>query len=195
MADFQRASWADVSVDDPYGPAADIFMAEPYGGNFGGLTHATDLFDTIGARPVWLAQDDPNADVIVPKAYYAILHGVTGILYFTWQAYQGDDAKMAAAGQVFSELNELSPVIFDTDVSSDLTPPSGVEAIARSHDGHTYVIAVDPTSTPVSGDFAVAGLAAGTTVTVMFEDRTLTAADGHFTDSFAGVARHVYRIE
>ena len=33
---------------------------------------------------------------------------------------------------------------------------------------------------------SVAGLKAGTSIRVLFEDRTITAADGHFEDDFRG---------
>jgi hypothetical protein len=65
--------------------------------------------------------------------------------------------------------------------------------------GHTLLVAPDGTETLVWGDEVglpagqrakvrvnVAGLKAGTKVRVLFEDRELTAGDGHFVDDFRG---------
>jgi hypothetical protein len=67
--------------------------------------------------------------------------------------------------------------------------------------GHTSIEAADkaeperiiwgdqigpPTESLASAKITVAGLKPGTKIRVVFEDRELTAADGHFTDDFRG---------
>jgi YD repeat-containing protein len=197
VVDLQRASWEKASVDQPYAGSADVFMAEPYGDDFSGVTHAMGVFQTLGAKPVWLAQDPVTASLIVPKAWFAVVSGATGILYFTWGDFQQDAAKdkKAAAAQAFSELKGFSDVLFDADATSQVGAPAGISFIARTHQGKTYIAAVNPTAAKVQGDFTLSGLGAGKTVTVMFESRTLTSAAGKFSDSFDGVARHVYVVE
>jgi hypothetical protein len=47
----------------------------------------------------------------------------------------------------------------------------------------------------VQGNFTVSGLAAGQQIAVLYENRTITASAGSFTDTFAGVSRHVYSMQ
>lgn len=191
---FQRADWGTASDIAPYTGSVDLWMAEPYGTDFGGITKAIANFSANASRPIWLAQDDISASYIVPKAYFAVTSGVTGILYFDWPTFKKEQSKLDAAGQAFTELGSLKNVVF-APKANGVTAPSGLSYLARTYQGKTYVIAVNPTSATVSGAFAVPSLAAGTTVTVLFESRTITAASGQFTDTFNGVTRHVYRVE
>jgi len=193
-ADFQHADWDKTGFDDPYAGGVAFYMAEPYGASFAGVTTAMGTFAGMGPKPVWLAQDDPGAAYIVPKAWFDVVSGATGIVFFDWPTFQKDDAGMAAAQQAFAELSSLSPAIFGTDASASYTGPAGVSLAARSAGGHSWLFAVNPTSATASGRFAGPDLAAGGQVTVLFENRTLAVADGGFTDTFAGVSRHVYQL-
>jgi len=195
VADFQRASWSDPSEVAPYAGAVDLWMAEPYGENFGGVTHAMDLFDGIEPRPVWLAQDAVAAGLVVPKAWWVVVQGATGILYFTWQEFAGDPARLEAAAQAFGELGQLGGVLFAESLDDQVTGPGELGFIARRLSGSIYVMAVKPDAGTVDAAFTVPGLTDGQQVTVMFEDRTLAASGESFTDTFDGIARHVYLIE
>ncbi len=193
-ADFQHADWDQTGFDDPYAPGVAFYMAEPYGTNFGGVTTAMKTFAGMGAKPVWLAQDDPGAAYVVPKSWFDVIAGATGIVFFDWPAFQGDPAGMAAARQAFAELSSLRPAIFGTDASAGLTAPAGIAFAARSASGHTWLFAVNPTSATVTGQFGGTGLADGAQVSVLFENRSLTVSGGGFTDAFSGVSRHVYEL-
>jgi hypothetical protein len=196
VADFQRGAWGSTSSVAPYNNSTDIWMAEPYGPDFSGATHAVNLFNSIQRRPIWFAQDDIDASLIVPKAYWAVIGGVTGLHYFTWDVFKSQPAKLAAATQVFSELNGLTNVIFGHKMDTMVTSPSGVASMSRFDpaSGSAYILAANSTSQNVQGNFTVSGLAAGTPVTVLYENRTITANTNSFTDTFAGVSRHVYAI-
>ena len=195
LSTFQHAAWSVPADAVPYAPGTDIYMAEPYGPEFSGINTAINTFNSLDkTKPIWLAQDDPDAALIVPKAYWATISGATGILYFTWDAFKGAPAKLAAVTQVFAELNQLKPVIFATPIDSQVTPPDGIRVMARSLEDSQYILAANPKAATIPGTFTVSGLAAGTVVQVMFEDRTITAADGSFEDTFTGVSRHVYFI-
>lgn len=192
---LQQAHYSPPAVDQPYAPAMDVYMSEPYGSSLAGITQTQTVFSTMTPRPVWLAEDDSDgAALIVPKAYYGFTSGATGLFFFTWGAFVADGT-LAAATQALTELSSLSPVITSTDVTSSVTAPSGVSFIARSYGGKTYVLAVNPSATNVTGAFSIASLTQGQTVTVQFESRTIAAAAGSFTDTFTGVSRHVYVIE
>lgn len=189
---LQHAHYDPPAVDQPYAPAMDVYMSEPYGASFDGVTQSMTVFDTMTKRPVWFAMDDgPDASAIVPKAYFAFTSGGSGLLYFTWSQFQ-TDAKLTAAGQALTELGSLAGAITGTDVTAQVTAPSGISFIARQAGGKTYVIAVNPTATNVTGSFGYASLTSGQSVTVQFENRSITAAAGSFSDTFTGISRHVY---
>ena len=194
FADMQHATYDTAAYEAPYAPGIDFWMAEPYGDAFNDLQYATSLLTSVASRPIWLAQDMVDTPLIVPKAYWAIVNGATGIFYFTWPDFQGNPPALAAATQAFSELTSLQGAIFGAAFDSLVTPPSGITTMSRYSQGTAYIMAVNPNPQTVQGTFAVQGLPAGQQITVLFEGRTLTSTAGGFSDSFAGVARHVYSI-
>ena len=195
-AGFQRAAYAAASLTAPYNGSTDIWMAEPYGTDFSSVNYAINLFNSIQQRPIWLAQDDVGAALIVPKAYWAIIAGATGIQYFNWDMFKADATGLAAATQAFSELKGLTNAIFGQKMDAFVTPPAGTASMARFDPGtgNAYILAANSSSQNVQGNFAVQGLTAGQPVTVLYEDRTITANAGSFSDTFAGVSRHAYSI-
>ena len=196
-ADFQHAAYDNINYLGPYNGSVDIWTAEPYGTDFSTLSHATQLFNSIQPRPIWLAQDDIDASLIVPKAYWAIVNGATGIHYFAWDTIKTEPDKLAAIQQVFSELKGLNNAIFGKPLDSFVTSPTGITSMSRfdSTTGNVYIMSVNPVAQSVQGNFLVQGLPAGQQITVLNENRTITSGAGQFSDSFAGVARHVYQLQ
>ncbi|HEY3836960.1 MAG TPA: hypothetical protein VGL72_10330 [Bryobacteraceae bacterium] len=194
MADFQHASWDTADAIRPYAGAVDIWMAEPYGPDFSRVNHAIETFNSVKRQPIWLAQDNPEPDLIVPKAYWTVIGGATGIIYFSWEYFKANPAKLAAATQAFAELHQLNDVIFAANVDSRVTPPAGIGAMARSLNGSVHIMAVNPKPDVVQGRFRVQGLEAGTQIAVLFENRIVTAEAEGFSDTFSGVSRHVYKL-
>ena len=195
-ADFQKATYGTISNLSGYNGSADIWWAEPYGTNFSTLTHAVQLFNAVQRRPIWLAQNDIEASLIVPKAYWALVNGVTGIHYFNWDTIKNEPLKLVAIEQVFSELKNLKNAIFGPSLDALVTAPSGITSMSRfdSTTGTAYIMAVNPAAQTIDGNFLMQGLAAGQIITVMNETRAITARAGQFSDSFSGVTRHVYAI-
>jgi hypothetical protein len=192
MADYQRGAYGAVSDIAPYNGASEIWMAEPYGTDFTGVNHAIDLFNGIQSRPIWLAEDDIDASLIVPKAYWAIIAGATGIHYFNWINFKADTTKLAAAQQVFKELSALKNAIFGDDIEALVTTPAGIASMSRFQAGTSYILSANSSSQTVQGKFLVQGLKAGQKITVLYENRTITAEAGSFSDTYQGVSRHVY---
>jgi uncharacterized protein (TIGR03437 family) len=194
LADFQRAAWSSTSDVAPYVSAVDFWMAEPYGEDFSTVNHAMDMFASLKPRPTWLAQNAIEAPLLVPKAYWAMINGATGIIYFNWDEFKDNPAKLAAAKQAFGEISGLKSVLFGRNIDSLVASSAGVGHIARHDQGAVYILAANPTAALVQAKFTMRGLAAGDQVTVMFENRTITATAGGFSDTFSGVSRHVYAI-
>src|SRR5262249_4929397 len=111
FADFQRAGWSVTSDVAPYADGVDFWMGEPYGPEFDTIPHATNMFRSIKPGPIWLAQNAIDAPLIVPKAYWAIINGATGLAYFNWDEFKANPEKMAKVRQVFSELKQLKNAI------------------------------------------------------------------------------------
>ena len=192
FGDMQTASTGTASQVAPYAQGTDLWMAEPYGSDFSLVNHAIDLMSSLRQQPIWLAEDGPAPNLIVPKAYWSIAAGATGLVYYRWSIFKADPNLLAASKQVFSELGQLKNVIFSQNIDNIVIPPAGVAYQAREYDGSAYILSAYSQSTPLTGRFQVSGLAAGTSIDVMFENRTLKSAAGSFTDQFAGVSRHVY---
>ena len=188
LVDFQHAAWT--TENSAYNGSGDIWMAEPYGTSFKNVTHAITTLESIHRRPIWLFNNDIVSTLIVPKAYWEVVQGATGIIYFDFDSFYGNPAGYAAVHQVFAELGSLKGAIFGVGFS--MTPPSGITAIGRYSNGTHHILAVNPNTVNVTGKFSVPGLAAGKTITVLFENRKITSTSGGFSDSFIGISRHVY---
>ncbi len=232
MVDFQRAAWSNLAEVMPYRSSTDVWMAEPYGADFRAVNHAIGIFNSLRSRPIWLAQDGVDASLVVPKAYWAVISGATGILYFTWDDFNKDAEKSRAVREVFAELKQLKDVLFGQNIDRQVTfkadaattqaatarlyaefaqlkgaisgkdvgkdiaqQPEQIAYIARQYQGATYILAANQTTQRVEGTFSAPGLGAGKQVAVLFENRSLSAIGGKFTDTFDGISRHVYRIQ
>jgi hypothetical protein len=133
----------------------DLFIAEPYGPDFQSVAHAATMFRSLRpALPIWMAQDDIDAGLIVPKAYWVLVNGATGISYFSWNGFKAQPDKLAAAKQVFSELGSLKDIIFGRSADALVTATAGIGRLARFNKGRMYVLAVNPVYTANSGHFS-----------------------------------------
>ncbi len=198
LADFQHAFYTPGTQIPPYNGSADVWMSEPFGPDFSGINFAVNLFNSIQTRPIWLAQDLlDDTTMIVPKAYWAIIAGATGILYYDWTEFQASPSGLAAATQVFSELKGLNSAIFGDKMDALVGAPAGIASMSRFDlgTGTAYILSANSGTQTVQGNFTVSGLAAGQQIAVLYENRTITASGGSFADTFAGVSRHVYSIQ
>jgi hypothetical protein len=198
LAVFQHAHYTPGTLVPPYNGSVDVWMSEPYGPDFSEINFAVNLFNSIQTRPIWLAEDLlADTTMIVPKAYWAIIAGATGILYYDWTEFQASPSGLAAAEQVFSELKGLNSAIFGDKMDSLVSAPAGIASMSRFDPatGTAYILSANSGSQTVQGNFAVNGLAAGQQIAVLYENRTITAGAGSFSDMFAGVSRHVYSIQ
>jgi len=157
LADFQRAHWSSTDEVAPCASAVDPWMGEPYGADFTGMNHAADTFNSIAPRPIWFAQDAIDASLVVPKAYWSVIGGATGVIYFTWDRFKNESEKLAAATQAFGELKELENVIMGQEVTGVEAAPESIGSTTRYVDGTVYILAANPTEELVDGKFTVRG--------------------------------------
>lgn len=100
-----------------------------------------------------------------------------------------------AAKTINNRIAELAPVL--NSQSYKYSFGAGLDTMLKTHDGNAYIFAmIDGETQPGDRTLAVPPGVSGTTVEVLYEDRTLDIdASGTFTDSFADeYSYHVYRI-
>ena len=154
------------------------------------------------------------------EVWQAIIRGATAIGYFT-HAWRPEFKEFAPTEEMRRELRRLNNQL--TSLAPAILAPPAKKKIemslegglnchfkATKFDGNTYIFAqnidlgpgaetarqFDPIY-PRKGTatFTVKGLKAGTKIEVVDENRTITAEKGRFTDEFAPLAEHIYKIK
>ena len=152
----------------------------------------TPLVETSSARPYGLRPEDQIA-----QNYIGIVTGAKGILWWVWPPRHHDNWQ--AMKQVAGELNALSPVL------TSRTPPQQVvynpqamrdtvKALVKTHEGKTWIIAVNSSRTLASVRLGLPEPFRGE-AGVQFESREVAIRDRVLEDRFAGHERHVYVLD
>lgn len=140
------------------------------------------------------------------EVWMAICGGATAIGYFThvwkpsYSQFGVPPENVAAMRAINDQLTRLTKAICApaTARAVSITLADNVPAalVGRDLDGQLYLFAVNYDSAQRGGEatIAVEGLAAGTTIEVIDEGRTIRAADGSFKDTFEPLAVHLYRV-
>jgi hypothetical protein len=151
---------------------------------------------------------------MVSAVWHMVIAGARGIIYFNHSfggPYQDQHnfrnpayaAIQAAAKETNGRIQSLAPVLnadfalnFAT-VSPAATWVSGVSHMVKFYNGKFYIFASSRESEAVltTPTFTIPA-AAGTTATVLFENRTIPIVGGSFSDTFDnGYTTHIYRID
>lgn len=149
--------------------------------------------------------DPPDASQIRAAVWSSIVHGARGIIYFghsfggpcqTFHVLRDCGAELAAnMADINAEVTDLAPVLNAPELEGALQVAGTADAIVKVHGGDLYVVATAASNEPERVDFMLACARNGE-ITVLGEDRTLTLADGRFTDHFVDSnAVHVYRVD
>jgi len=99
------------------------------------------------------------------------------------------------------QITQFAPVILsppaEVDVSISIENGLGADIMARKFDDSLYLFSVnyDPRQQAGRAVVTVAGLKAGTKIEVVDEDRWLTADEGSFSDEFAALGVHIYKLK
>ena len=131
----------------------------------------------------------------------AIIHGATAIGYRTQQGGNPSlpgEKMTAALRQLSEQIGHLAPAILGEPVSGrvGMTMTNGGPCHCKpaESEGSVFIFA----QTIGSGGKAVIhidGLRAGTNVEVLGEGRTITSNQGEFSDDFAPISDHVYKLK
>ncbi len=153
------------------------------------------------------------------EVWQAIINGATAIGYFThaWfpdtVTFSPGEATQKELARINEQITRLAPAIladpYKRKIKMELDGGLQCQFKATQYNGFIYIFAqnidmgpgtenakrYDPII-PVGGKalFKVPGLKAGTEIVVIDEERTIRADNGRFTDDFASLAEHIYRI-
>ncbi len=179
------------------------------------------LVQLAGTRPVyaWIetskggqwtgdleGQKDVKPEHIRAEVWMSICRGATAIGYFThiWKPQYAQfgvpEENRRALKQINEQITRLTPAILGrpTGRAASIQSSNGVklDLLARqSGDGlYLFTVNYDERARESLATIRVEGLTAGTAVSVVDEERTLQAQDGAFTDAFAPLAVHIYRL-
>jgi hypothetical protein len=145
------------------------------------------------------------------EAWMAIIGGATALGFRGFEGY----ADVKVDGETAAELKRLNgqiarlapallagPAKAKVEIEMEGRLPCHVKA--TENEGAVYVFAQNldlgadkaPDAKPRGGKatIKVAGLKAGTKIEVVDENRSITAGEGQFTDEFAPLAEHVYKL-
>ena len=171
---------------------------------------------TEGRKIIWnciecTSISEPNKRAtpqqVKAEVWMSLIHGSTGIIYFVHQfeptfcewALLQDAEMLQAVTAINAQIAGLAPVLNSATVqgavqvtSSD--PEVPVDAMAKRHQGATYVFAVGMRNAPATASFEVTDLPPTCTAEVLGEDRQIEVKDGRFSDEFAPYAVHLYRL-
>jgi hypothetical protein len=137
-------------------------------------------------------------------AFMQIVHGSSGLCWWWWGQGSGLFMTVAHAPAAWAGLREtvrqiraLGPVL-----EAQIPVRTWIEKVGEDREIHcwekalperTVIIAVNRDDQPCAATLRAPGLRG--TVPVLFEDRSVSAANGQVTDTFAGWAVHVYEVK
>ncbi len=167
------------------------------------------------AKPIWSVIECTRIDGGGPlptpaeirgEAWMSIIHGATGLIWFVHEFNPFAEAglflhpeNLEAVTRVNGEIQGLarvlrSPTRSDLATAESANPEVPVDLLCKRHEGATYVFAVAMQGAETTARFRVEGLPPKATVEVLGEERTLTAEEGLFEDSFGPWGVRLYRI-
>jgi len=129
----------------------------------------------------------PTPQTVRAETWLSIAGGAHAIGYFPydWPADIGSEIAHEK-----TEIETLAPALVDSAIDASANDGS-LRVGARQHDDAVYVIAVNATRSPVTSTINVPALG-NRALTSLDGTRTVTAANGSFTDSFAPLEVHIY---
>ncbi len=141
------------------------------------------------------------------EVWMALIRGARSITYFThaWRPefneFAPTDEMRAELKRLNGQITRLTPAICAPPTERTVVMRMGGGAyyhfMAHDLDGALYIFAQNVDMEGRSGEatISVSGLQEGAKITVVDEDRTITAGENGFSDAFEALAEHIYRVE
>lgn len=190
---------------------AECRLAANYGWT---IDRLRSLVQPAGSQPVWafIEVGHPFSENEAPTitgpqiraaVWSSIIHGARGVIYFNHSfggSCQSQHLLRDSCGQqvrpavtaVNAQITSLAPVLNAPFLDGVTTTVDTIDHMTKVYNGQVYVFAAS--AQPASQSAAITNSCVGDgTVTVVGENRTVTASGGRFTDQFAdGNAVHIY---
>jgi len=138
----------------------------------------------------------PTAAEYRCQMYMTLIGGARGIGWF-----RGRHPQLAcwnAVKSVTHEVSKLIPVLLEEDVPQEITVEQSeskpVYVWLMRHKGRRWVLAANCRKSPTEAVIVLPDLEDGTEVKVHFEDRTVRAQAGRFSDAYGEYGVHVYEV-
>ncbi len=195
-----------------YADALDIVMADPYPVPDSPITMVGDAAGQLaaefgGKKPVWIVPQafgggewwgrEPSLQELRSMTYQSIIKGARGIQYFVRQGlnlFPKSTSAWAECGRMAAEIAELTPWLLSDEESIPVRSGSNnIIATSALHDGQLVIIAVNKNNSPQRADFSIASPFSGK-VRVLFENRSVNASGGYFSDQLSAFGSQVYLI-
>jgi hypothetical protein len=142
------------------------------------------------------------------EVWMSLIHGSVGLIYFVheWEpkfdeaALLHDPEMLREVTAINRQITELAPALNSPTVNdavqvSSSNPQVPVAVMLKRHSGASYLFAVAMRNGDTTAAFTLKELTGDKTVEVLGEDRSLTARDGAFSDTFKPWAAHCYCIK
>jgi len=195
-------------------PAEICHRAANYGRT---IDRVRSLVSPSGSKPVWsfvevgrpFSEDHYptiKPEDVVAAVWSSLIHGARGIAYFN-HSFAGPCLSQhalreecytdvrAAVTSVNQRITQLAPVLNAPHADGVASAGGGVDLATKWYDGHFYLIAGSAGESVPAATFRLPCVG-DARITVLDEERSLTAEDGAFTDSFIdGNAVHIYRVD
>jgi hypothetical protein len=195
-----------------YADALDIVMADPYPVPDSPITMVGDAAGQLaaefgGKKPVWIVPQafgggewwsrEPSLQELRSMTYQSIIKGARGIQYFVRQGlnlFPKSTSTWAECGRMAAEIAELTPWLLSDEESIPVRSGSqNIIATSAQHDGQLVIIAVNKNNSPQRADFSIASPFSGK-VRVLFENRSINASGGYFSDQLSAFGSQVFLI-
>ncbi len=195
-----------------YADALDIVMADPYPVPDSPISMVGDAAGQLtaefaGKKPVWVVPQafgggewwgrEPSLQELRSMTYQSIIKGARGIQYFVRQGlnlFPKSTSAWAECGRMAVEIAELTPWLLSDEESIPVRSGSqNIIATSALHAGQLVIIAVNKTNSPQRADFSIARPFSGK-VRVLFENRSINASGGSFSDQLSAFGSQVYMI-
>jgi hypothetical protein len=156
------------------------------------LTRGKPTFQWIEAGPMEHCREneDPTPTVVRAETWLAIAGGARGIGYFPdwWAEPIRNEVRLTNR-----EIAALAPALLAPVAKVNWSAESPVRVGARRHNGATYVIAVNTSTSEASASFSIPGLG-GRSLRVFRDGRTVKPLGDLVTDKLPGLGVAVYVV-
>lgn len=182
------------------------------------------LTELAGQRPVyaWIEtskggqytgeldrQKDVTPEHIRAEVWMAICGGATAIGYFThiwkpsYRQFGVPEENQAALRDINEQLTRLAPAVLakrnTKEIQLSVSPETRIASFSTEYENSLYIFAVNYDSglkaAQVTFRLPAEITAHITTAQVVDEDRSIPLSNGTFSDNFAPLAVHIYRLE